>query len=415
MSTLLSFGLILTVLPAFLVILLGQSLIRTANGELRSTRRWSLFLLGAAVALSFPFALFANHLFENWGALLALLFLPALLGILALLAINWRSIVGLWRSDRTLAGILLALLVIQLALTTLGEPYFLPALLIGSLVVAAVWVGIQRIQGGYLLAAGVISIILLIADASGLASSPAIFNNPSFRMVYGLSTAIVPFLALTVAALLIHSALKVHPESDRLPWPGKLSLLLLAGLILLSLAAAVFRSAVMVHATGRGFEDHLPFLIIMAAVIAGMFLALTGVKPGLYVGLFFTIFCPILFLVVYAAGWRLNPHAITISRAGRIAQALREVHQETGSYPQDLDSLTPGYLPFLLGPLNGRGQRWCYQAGENYYRLGSVFFQRYYNPEMYYKIEVHSGAGEPPQGPWMCDEELQRMKDTGGL
>jgi hypothetical protein len=146
-----------------------------------------------------------------------------------------------------------------------------------------------------------------------------------------------------------------------------------------------------------------------------MFLALTSGKRSLYVGLFFTIFCPILFLGVYAAGWRLNPHAITVSRAGRIAQALREYYQETGTYPQGLDSLTPGYLPLLLGPLNGRGQRWCYQAGEDFYRLGSIFFQRYYNPDMYYKIDVHSGAGEPPQGPWMCDEELQRMKDTGGL
>lgn len=414
-STLLSYGLILTVLPAFLVILLGQTIIRTANGELRSTRGWSLFLLGAAIALALPFAIFASHLFENWGALLALLFLPALVGILALLAINWRSIVDLWRSDRILAGILLALLVILLALTTLGEPSFLPALLVGSLVVAAVWAGIQRVKGGYLLAAGAISIILLLADASGLASSPFIFNKPSLYVVYELSTVIVPFLALACAALLLRSALVFHSESTSLSPFRRTINLMLAGLILLSLAAAVFRNAVMVHATGRAFEDHLPLLTIMAAVIAGMFLALTSGQRSLYIGIAFTILCPTLLLVAYLAGWRLNPHAITVSRAGRIAQAIQEYHLETGVYPHDLDSLTPGYLPLLLGPLNGRGQRWCYQAGEDFYRLGSVFFQRYYNPDMYYKIEVHSGTGEPPQGSWECDEELQRMKDTGGL
>jgi hypothetical protein len=94
---------------------------------------------------------------------------------------------------------------------------------------------------------------------------------------------------------------------------------------------------------------------------------------------------------------------------------LREYHQENGAYPDSLDGLTPGNLPVLLGPLNGRGQRWCYQGNGDSYWLAYVLYRRYWDPDQFYKIELLSTAGEPLEGPWMCDSELNRMKDTGGL
>ena len=46
----------------------------------------------------------------------------------------------------------------------------------------------------------------------------------------------------------------------------------------------------------------------------------------------------------------------------RIEGAVELYHQETGAYPASLADLTPGYMPFILGPLTGRGLVWCYQV-----------------------------------------------------
>ena len=87
--------------------------------------------------------------------------------------------------------------------------------------------------------------------------------------------------------------------------------------------------------------------------------------------------------------------------------------QDTGGYPEDLSELSPRYLPIIFGPLTGRGQVWCYQAGENYYRLGYAFYQRYYyqSPlDPFSEVKIYRQVGQPPPGPWMCDQELELIK-----
>jgi hypothetical protein len=70
------------------------------------------------------------------------------------------------------------------------------------------------------------------------------------------------------------------------------------------------------------------------------------------------------------------------------------------------------------GPGGERGQVWCYQGGSDYYRLGYVFIQRYYEPTLFrpfVEIRVYSSAGQPPDSGWMCDDELLRGEATRGL
>jgi len=121
-------------------------------------------------------------------------------------------------------------------------------------------------------------------------------------------------------------------------------------------------------------------------------------------------------------GWLFEPQTITTARAMDLHKAIEDYHQDTGQYPPDLNALFPDYQLFLLGPLTGRGQVWCYQSGADYYRLGYVLFERYhpYNDdtpfyEPYYEIKVPAATGQPPGPAWMCDTELERYKVHGGL
>ena len=157
-------------------------------------------------------------------------------------------------------------------------------------------------------------------------------------------------------------------------------------------------------------------------MIIGLVLVLSLKDKARLGGIAFLIISSIVIIGSYILGWVFEPKAITNARAMEIQQAIEEYHQNTGEYPPDLKALSPSYLPILLGPLTGRGQVWCYQSGQDYYRLGYVLFERYhqYNDgtpfyEPYYEIKVPAASGRSPESTWMCDTELERYKIHGGL
>jgi len=108
-------------------------------------------------------------------------------------------------------------------------------------------------------------------------------------------------------------------------------------------------------------------------------------------------------------GWSLNAFDLTRSRASHVEQALVRYHQEQGIYPSKLDDLTPRYLLFVPPPLVVRRVGWCYQGGEDFYRLGYVSGDFTYM-NAYFKVEVFSQAGEPPQEGWSCDAIAQKFQ-----
>ena len=188
------------------------------------------------------------------------------------------------------------------------------------------------------------------------------------------------------------------------------------------MGAVTLRHGVLVRATSRAAEDHLPFAVLAVGVIAGFLLTLTASGKLRRVGIAFTILIPVVIAFSYTIGLQLEPQAITAARAYRLGQAIEDYFGETGEYPTHLRDLTPSHLLFISGPLTGRGQVWCYQSGPGYYRLGYIFFQRYYEYpddtpfwEPYYEIKVPHAAGQPPEGEWICDEELRLYKQHGGL
>ena len=145
----------------------------------------------------------------------------------------------------------------------------------------------------------------------------------------------------------------------------------------------------MVNATARAAEDHLPFFEVLVAVIAGMVLT-SRLTSCSRIGVAFTLLVP----------------------------ALAAYRAEKGVYPPTLAALTPDFTFFILGPLTGRDQIWCYEGGDDDYQLGCVYYQRYYRdtyPTPFFTIKIHNRVGPVPDRPWMCEEEIKRVEITGGL
>lgn len=413
-----SFAMLLAAIPSVVVLAAGQWYI-TKKGDPERRRTWVLIWLVCAILLAIPFALFSATFFTTASGLILFLVIPALVGLQSLLLIHWREVYSLWREQKILVSILVITLLVILASTALGDPWLTVILVGPALALTAVWAIGTRLGMGSLAVIGVLIALILIIDALGILGNHFFYTQTWLRAAYTLISGLGSLLAVIVAALCLKRYLEEPSNGAR---QKSAFYLILAIVLVLSVAAVTVRHGVLVRATSRAAEDHLPFAAIAAGVIAGLLLALTASGKIRRAGIGFMILVPVVIAFSYTIGLRFEPQVITSARADRLGQAIERYYQDTGEYPARLEDLTPSYLPFISGPLTGRGQVWCYQSGPNYYRLGYIFFQRYYaypdgTPywEPYYEIKVPYAAGQPPAGEWMCDKELELYKQHGGL
>ena len=78
-------------------------------------------------------------------------------------------------------------------------------------------------------------------------------------------------------------------------------------------------------------------------------------------------------IAVSARAQSVDFRQLTEERAERASQAIETYCAREGRYPQDLRQLTPGYVLSLPGPVTIYGQDWCFDGGDDYYRLGYVY------------------------------------------
>jgi hypothetical protein len=310
-------------------------------------------------------------------------------------------------------------LLITAASTALGDIYVTLLLVLTTSITALLWVAVNQIGLTGVVAFGIVISVFLIVDALGLVGNHFVYNNPWLRGAYRLTGGLVAVLATATAGLCVYQALKQSSELNR---RSQLTYIVIAVILVLCVGLVTLRHGILTNATSRAYEDHFPLGVFYSTLIIGLVLILSLKERARLAGLAFMIITLIFIVGTYTLGWLIDPQAITAARAEEISQAIQRYNQQAGEYPPKLEVLAPGYLPILLGPLTGRGQVWCYQSGEDYYRLGYVIFERYHQYaddtpfwEPYYEIKVPSSAGQPPGTAWMCDEELENFKQNGGL
>jgi hypothetical protein len=106
----------------------------------------------------------------------------------------------------------------------------------------------------------------------------------------------------------------------------------------------------------------------------------------------------------------LSPPWLTEARAEKINRAIQRYHERHGYYPSRLANLMPFYLWRIPQPMIFRDQTWCYEGGDDYYRLGYVHQPAFGVPPEYISIRIHAAVGEPPESSWPCDDELEKAK-----
>ena len=415
-SLFLAVGLFALIVPSLVVVLAAERISAFGQSQ-NATRNKVLFLLLTTIGLLLLFLVNVLSFSDGTFQLPAIILLPTLVGLLALCIIRWREILTVWKKNRGLvSGLLIVTIVLIISLGRAPVTNIVPiAIPVLALLTALSWAAIQRANIRLVEVGGILIAGYLFLEAVGIAS------NPTFTAVGWLNTSLSfarvlgVLLALILIAALIHR-IQNDSSADIKPLSSTATGIII--LLLIALVSVEMRDGVLAKATGRASEDHAPLIEILLAILTGMILIGVSSKHKRYTAIVYTILLPILLLGAYSTGWLLEPQAITKSRADHLSHAIERFHGEQGFYPANLDALTPHYMPYILGPLTGRGQVWCFQSGADYYRLGYAYYQRYYGPTFptgHSEVRIHAAEGEPPAGPWMCDEELAKNQPRLGL
>jgi hypothetical protein len=159
--------------------------------------------------------------------------------------------------------------------------------------------------------------------------------------------------------------------------------------------------------------DSLGYLLLLApvpaALLSGVTLSITLSGRTKLAGFLYSLLIPALIIAASTRAQRVDFRQLTEERAGRTSQAIEAYYAREGRYPHDLRQLIPWYIFSLPGPVIIYGQDWCYDGGQDYYRLGYVDREHWSDPLL--SGQIYKTQGEAPDLPGICDEEIAALEE----
>jgi hypothetical protein len=400
-------------------------LIAGIGARLRGGSRARSGLLGLAymalIVLSYPLLVIS----AGGNMPLEPMVVPALAGIFLALLLQLRRPLSL-QSDRSreilfpAASVLIWLLVIPLAndLSYLASMAVLVALIFALAWRSPEWHGIRRMA-----AVLVFSFFFLASASEVLLPNLVLYNLPGgvSSFLYLTANFYWPVAAVALAARMIQLSLKGYSGGRFSDWRALLPRLpgvLFAAALLWYLGYQITTLRIWDNATdglGAVFLGEVLFFTGLAAVMVLAESKTHGERYPIPAVLFSTLVFVFILGGCIIGGSR-SPPDVTAARAARIDWAIQRYYQRNGVYPADLSDLVPGYLLYLPQPVIFRDQTWCYQGGEDFYRLGYVYQPWFGMPKDQITIRLSASSGQPLLSYWPCEDELgKKQRDAPSL
>jgi len=289
------------------------------------------------------------------------------------------------------------------------------------LFVSALALAARRVSHSVWIYAGLFILPVLSLPASVLADIFPASLGPPFGTPMTLTLFSMLSMALVMAALLLYSGLNLYQEwqkasaveggdsqTQRKPAgrPAAVVLVLSALLLAKTLHSLYW---LMVWDTTEDSLGHFWLIVpVVAVLFSGVMLSIALLGRTKLAGLLYSLLIPALMIAASAGAQRVDFRRLTEERAGRASQAIETYYAREGSYPQDLRELIPWYVLSLPGPVIIYGQDWCYDGGDDYYRLGYVYREHWSDPRLIGRI--YKTVGEAPDLYRICDEEIAALR-----
>jgi len=149
------------------------------------------------------------------------------------------------------------------------------------------------------------------------------------------------------------------------------------------------------------------FSPLVSAIFAGVMLLITLPVKTRLLGLIYALLVPLLIITIYGSASLVDFRQLTSARAERVDRAIQAYQTREGQYPQDLRKLIPRYLLTLPEPVIIYRQKWCYDGGEEYYRLGYVNRDNWSSPIL--SGTLVNTQGQLPDLPRLCTQEVEAL------
>jgi hypothetical protein len=227
-------------------------------------------------------------------------------------------------------------------------------------------------------------------------------------------------MAIGVSALLLYSGLKLRlkPQEATLEDDSAsqarrkhaaracLVILVLSALVLVKALFSFYHFMVW-DTTGDSMDIvWLGLSILVSLFSSALLFSLLSGKARL-AGLSYLFLIPLL-IVLAARAHAVDFRQLTQAHAERARQAIEAYYARQGRYPQDIRDLTPWYALSLPGPVIIYGQRWCYEGGQDYYRLGYLDREHWSSPILFRR--VYSATGHSPLRVDVCQAAIDTYR-----
>jgi hypothetical protein len=406
----------LGIIPAALITVAALVVIY-AGSKKTAGRRLLLFLLIVGVLILLAIFVTMNLSDEKTDRsvfqILTLL-TPAIVGVVALVLLNLRHLVSLSRG-RQFIVLLFAFALLALFILIWDPDLGLEFVVLpGILVLALGWsLGSRsgKLTAGMSLIAlaGLFLLNLLMRDPLMLRDG----LPPWLGYPIGISFYVTLILTVVMAAVLITSGLQqayASTENTAIFNHARRKMILRFGLavILLGyLAYTILWGSIWDQTSDGIFGVAVSIQAGAIAVAAGMVMAVVLNGKRRTAGFLFALLVPIVMFQSFQIGWQVSYHELTENRAARIERALARYQKREGAYPETLRALTPIDLIYIQQPIILAGEEWCYQGGEDYYRL-AAYSREFFSAPV--SLQMYAAAGQPPDSPWSCEEALPEVK-----
>jgi hypothetical protein len=407
------------IIPAIFLVEIGKSR-RPSPDRPESFPVWAGFL-AVGLGLLIGTAWLAFTLLGDMGSLVALLLLPSMCALVAESGLYLFTILARLISRqarpylRWPAGLLLLIPFMLAALGFLKDPYILQVVLFGGALLASGWLIWNRLGRWLALSYAPLLLLSVLAVWATDTYTEFPFLPSNLASIARTLVGLVPGLSVIFSGRLLGWVLADEQSSRwrRLFVAG----LLTAPLFLLMAWQAATYSAWDVATDGLGgvFMLELAFVFGVATAIHQSW-SLPLKRNAFMFGFVLLILAIIMGANSFGTfgfdgAWGNVPHARTARRAEMINKAVLRYYEQKGQYPQALGDLTPNYLLYLPTPFIIPHQNWCYQGGQDYYRLGYVYRAYFSTPA---SVKVFAAAGQPPEASWPCEAEAAKYPAPPG-
>lgn len=408
--------LMFSIIPAILIVLGGISILQKGPEHTSSWRILFYLLFIGVLLMTVVFVIERISLEHNTWLTnqISTLSTPIVIGVFALILTNLKLLAQLKQREKVLAILFGLILLALLVRSAWIQPYgMIQVILSVTLALAFVWVFASKYDALGITLSLLVLIMLALFSADyldRLSSLPEWLRNAIGSLFFSL-----PGMVVALAAVWITSGLKLFRQSENnhkaprnsIFWLSAIFRFCFAAVLLVYLAYTIVWASIWDQTSdglgGIMFATWSSF----AAIATGMLMGVTATKWYRSVGFIFAILVPALMFAAFSYGWSVSYHAITKERASRIQDAIESFYTENGRYSQELSELVPNYLLRIPEPIILRGESWCYQGGQDYYRLGA-FYREYFSTPL--SLREYASAGNPPETNWACEQQLAAMK-----